>query len=106
MTTNDGVATITKCVADLIFKKLNYYKPAKLILVGGGRKNLTLKSHLEKKFKNILTTAEDVGWDGDSLEAQAFAYLAVRSFLGLEITFPSTTGVKNPVSGGVLHNCN
>jgi len=45
---------------------------------------------------------EVVGWDGDALEAQAFAYLAVRSLDGLPLTVPSTTGVSKPVTGGRL----
>ena len=99
----DALATITRSIADLIFQKINKHKPKKLILVGGGRKNLTLKSHLNKLFKKTVISAEEVGWDGDSLEAQAFAYLAVRCFLGLPITFPSTTGISKASSGGVLY---
>ena len=49
-----------------------------------------------------VAVAEDVGWDGDALEAQAFAYLAVRHFVGLPISFPSTTGVSRPTIGGRL----
>ena len=71
--------------------------------MGGGRKNLTLNDFLNKKFSDIVVTAENIGLDGDSMEAQAFAYLAVRCYLGLNITFPETTGVKEAQSGGVLH---
>jgi len=46
---------------------------------------------------------EAVGWDGDALEAQAFAYLALRALDGLPITFPRTTGAPRPLGGGVLH---
>ena len=46
---------------------------------------------------------ETVGWDGDALEAQAFAYLALRSLNGLPITLPTTTGAPHPLTGGVLH---
>jgi anhydro-N-acetylmuramic acid kinase len=49
-----------------------------------------------------VETAHAAGWSVDSLEAQAFAYLAVRSLRGLPITFPSTTGAPHPLSGGVL----
>jgi anhydro-N-acetylmuramic acid kinase len=49
-----------------------------------------------------VLVAEAVGWSADALEAQAFAYLAVRSLNGLPLTFPSTTGVKIPTRGGVL----
>ena len=67
-------------------------------------KNFTLKDYLNKKFDGKVISAEEVGWDGDSLEAQAFAYLAVRSLNGLSFTYPHTTGVKSPISGGVLHS--
>ncbi len=102
----DALITIINTIADLVYKKLKESNPKTIILVGGGRKNLTLKKHINKKFKSIVLTAEDVGWDGDSLEAQAFGYLAVRSYLGLNITYPKTTGVKSPISGGVLHTFN
>ncbi len=100
----DALATITKTIADLIVARVGCHNPAKVILVGGGRKNLTLKSYLNDQFKSKVFAAEDVGWDGDSIEAQAFAYLAVRSVLGLDITFPWTTGVEDSISGGVLHS--
>jgi anhydro-N-acetylmuramic acid kinase len=48
----------------------------------------------------VVCAAEDLGWDGDALEAQAFAYLAVRSRRGLPLSFPSTTGVSRPMEGG------
>ncbi len=102
----DGVSTITKAIANLIYKKVKRHKPKKIILVGGGRKNTTIKNHLHKVFENPVLSAEEIGWDGDSLEAQAFAYLAVRSMLGLNITFPWTTGVFSALSGGILHNYN
>jgi anhydro-N-acetylmuramic acid kinase len=47
-----------------------------------------------------LAPIEEIGWDGDALEAHAFAYLAVRSRQGLALTLPSTTGVKRPTTGG------
>ena len=49
-----------------------------------------------------VLTADAVGWSADALEAQAFAYLAVRTLRGLPITFPTTTGVPEPMAGGVL----
>ena len=100
----DALATIVNCITDLIYKKINCFNLKKIILVGGGRKNFTLKDYLNKKFDGKVISAEEVGWDGDSLEAQAFAYLAVRSLNGLSFTYPHTTGVKSPISGGVLHS--
>ena len=76
-----------------------------MILLGGGRKNLAIKSLLEKNFKGDVLLAEQLNFDGDSFESQAIAYLSVRSLLGLEYTFKETTNVRYPVSGGVLHNC-
>jgi anhydro-N-acetylmuramic acid kinase len=49
-----------------------------------------------------VITAEDAGWRGDFVEAEAFAYLAVRSLRGLPISFPMTTGVPRPMTGGAL----
>jgi anhydro-N-acetylmuramic acid kinase len=49
-----------------------------------------------------VETADAVGWSSDALEAQAFGYLAVRSLKGLPITFPTTTGVPRPLTGGVV----
>jgi anhydro-N-acetylmuramic acid kinase len=49
-----------------------------------------------------IVTADEVGWSADALEAQAFAFLAVRTFKGLPITFPTTTGAPRPMAGGVL----
>ena len=99
----DSLATILHSISELTFKKINIFNVSKIILVGGGRKNLTLNDFLNKKFADIVVTAENIGLDGDSMEAQAFAYLAVRCYLGLKITFPETTGVKEAKSGGVLH---
>ena len=104
MKIEDALATIINSITEITFKKIRIFNLDKIVLVGGGRKNLTLKMFLNNKFKDIVVTAEELGWEGDSIEAQAFAYLAVRSYLGLNITFPQTTGIKNSMSGGVLHN--
>ncbi len=104
MNVEDALATILDSISELTYKKIKNFKLSKIILVGGGRKNATLKKCLNKKFKDIVFVAEDMGWEGDSIEAQAFAYLAVRCYLGLDITFPETTGVSLPISGGVIHS--
>jgi anhydro-N-acetylmuramic acid kinase len=57
---------------------------------------------LKKLLPGQLYTADELGWPGDALEAQAFAFLAVRSLAGLPLTFPSTTGVAEPLTGGVF----
>jgi len=73
------------------------------IVAGGGTRNPTLMGMLSKRLAPAaVETANAVGWSADALEAQAFAYLAVRALKGLPITFPGTTGVARPLPGGVL----
>ena len=104
MKIEDALATIINSITELTFKKISFFNSEKDCISRWRKKNLTLKMFLNNKFKDIVVTAEELGWEGDSIEAQAFAYLAVRSYLGLNITFPQTTGIKNSISGGVLHN--
>ncbi|HTV45180.1 MAG TPA: anhydro-N-acetylmuramic acid kinase, partial [Stellaceae bacterium] len=68
----------------------------------GGRHNPALMMALARRLDAPVRPVEAVGWDGDALEAQAFAYLAVRSLLGLPLSLPSTTGVPRPTPGGRL----
>jgi anhydro-N-acetylmuramic acid kinase len=103
--TEDGVATLTAvtaaAVADAI--KLLPRPPASWIAAGGGTRNPTLMRMLAERLSPArLDTAGTVGWSADALEAQAFAYLAVRTLKGLPLTFPTTTGVPQPLPGGVL----
>ena len=104
--TSNALATLVSLICELVFLKINKFKTNKIILVGGGRKNKFLVRKLKKTFKNksSVILAEELGWNGDSIEAQAFGYLAVRSLLGLNITFTQTTGTNFPISGGVLYN--
>ena len=74
--------------------------PDTVIVCGGGRHNKAMLWMLAEHVSAVVKTAEDMGWDGDAIEAQAFAYLAVRSKLGLPISFPATTGVPKPMTGG------
>ncbi len=77
--------------------------PARRWLVcGGGRRNPVLMAALASLAGKPIDPVEAVGWDGDALEAQAFAYLAVRSTLGLPLSLPGTTGVARPMTGGRL----
>ena len=69
---------------------------------GGGRRNPAIMRALRDVLAAPVDPVEAVGWDGDALEAQAFAYLAVRSVLGLPLSLPATTGAPHPVSGGRL----
>ncbi len=100
----DGAATLAAFTTLAAVYTLNDMKekPRSLIVCGGGRHNKAmmwmLREHLEAKVK----TAEEVGWNSDAIEAQAFAFLAVRSKWKLPISFPATTGVPKPMTGGRL----
>jgi len=104
LTLEDAVATATAIVAGSIARAAEHLpaKPATWIVAGGGARNRALMKMLREKLRSPALVAEAVGWSADALEAQAFAYLAVRTLTGLPITFPSTTGVARPVTGGVL----
>jgi anhydro-N-acetylmuramic acid kinase len=101
----DGAATLTYLAADTLSKAFDYFpkNPDLCILSGGGRHNKFLVELLNKKIKKskILLT-ENYNWNGDSIEAHAFAYLSVRKLLNLPITFPLTTGIKQPLTGGKI----
>jgi anhydro-N-acetylmuramic acid kinase len=104
MTLEDGAATLTAFTADAIAKAREHMpeQPALWIICGGGRKNKTLMSALAGRVENLVVPAEAAGLDGDAVEAEAWAYLAVRSLKGLPITYPGTTGVPEPLTGGLL----
>ena len=74
------------------------------MISGGGRRNKTLMAMIAERVECAVAPAEAAGMDGDAMEAEAWAYLAVRSLKGLPITFPGTTGVPRPLTGGVLAN--
>ncbi|MGE0628145.1 MAG: anhydro-N-acetylmuramic acid kinase, partial [Hyphomicrobiaceae bacterium] len=100
----DGAATLTAFAATSIARAREQFpqEPRLWVITGGGRKNKTLMSMIAGRVENAVVPAEAVGLDGDSIEAEAWAYLAVRSLRGLPLTFPGTTGVPEPHSGGVL----
>ncbi len=103
--TQDGAATLTAFTAQSIasIAPLLPKTPRSWIVVGGGANNPTLMKMLaEAVVPASVVTANSLGWSGDAIEAQAFAYLAVRSLKGLPLTFPGTTGVSAPLTGGVL----
>ncbi len=104
LSTPDAAATLTAftaaSVADFVGRLPQ--RPNVVIVCGGGARNPTLMRELARRVPCPVRTAGDYGWTGDAIEAQAFAYLAVRSRLGLPITFPTTTGVGAPLTGGVF----
>jgi anhydro-N-acetylmuramic acid kinase len=100
----DGAATLTAMTAAAVKTATRHFPaPAREWLVcGGGRHNPALMQALACQLDAPVRPVEAVGWDGDALEAQAFAYLAVRSVLDLPLSLPSTTGAPHPVRGGRL----
>ncbi len=101
----NGAATLTALTAAAVARIVPQLPrpPASWIVAGGGARNPTLMRMLGERLAPApIETAHAVGWSIDSLEAQAFAYLAVRSLRGLPLTFPGTTGAPHPLTGGVL----
>jgi anhydro-N-acetylmuramic acid kinase len=100
----DGAATLTEMTAAGVAAAARHFPaPARDWLVcGGGRHNPALMEALNRRLHASVHPVEAAGWNGDALEAQAFAYLAVRSILGLPLSLPSTSGVIRPTSGGRL----
>src|SRR5207249_10774798 len=96
--------TLTEMTAATVDASARHFPgPAREWLVtGGGRHNPALMEALRRRLGVPVRPVEAVGWNGDALEAQAFAYLAVRSILGLPLSLPSTTGAPHPVRGGRL----
>jgi anhydro-N-acetylmuramic acid kinase len=100
----DGAATLTEMTAAAVVAAVRYFPVPALewLVCGGGRRNPALMESLRRRLSAPVRPVEVVGWDGDAIEAQAFAYLAVRSARGLPLSLPSTTGVSRPISGGRL----
>ncbi len=101
----DGAATLTALTAATVAAVVpRLPRPPRIwIVAGGGARNATLMRMLRDSLAPAaVKTADAMGWSGDALEAQAFAYLAVRRLRGLPITFPTTTGARQPLGGGVL----
>jgi anhydro-N-acetylmuramic acid kinase len=105
MELSDGARTLAAMTARSILGSA-IHAPGKIsrwIICGGGRRNAAIMAELAAGAKQSeVVSAEDAGFDGGAMEAEAWAYLAVRSLKGLPITFPQTTGVKEAVTGGVL----
>ena len=77
-------------------------QPQLWVISGGGRRNKTLMAMIAGLVEAAVAPAEAVGMDGDAVEAEAWAYLAVRSVLGQPLSLPTTTGAPHPVQGGRL----
>ncbi|MBV7378409.1 anhydro-N-acetylmuramic acid kinase [Maritimibacter dapengensis] len=100
----DAVASVTACAAASVAQGLNHCPalPVRLLVCGGGRKNAALMGGIAERTGVPTFPVEEVGLDGDMLEAQAFAYLAVRVARGLPTSCPATTGVAANVGGGTI----
>ena len=106
----DGLSTLTDFSATIIYQSIinsvNWDKDVdvNILICGGGRKNLSLIDSIKNKLPlNMkLSLIDDYEINGDFVESQAFAYLAIRSYLKKIISFPKTTNVKNSCSGGVV----
>ncbi len=101
----DGAATLTALTAAAVGRAVDLLPqpPRTWIVAGGGARNATLMRMLAARLAPAtVLTADALGWSADALEAQAFAYLAVRTLRGLPITFPTTTGIARPMTGGVV----
>lgn len=101
----NGAATLTAITAAAIARACDSVaqKPKQLLITGGGRHNPTLMKMIAERAQIKTVPVESVGWNGDMLEAEAFAYLAARSVQGLPLSLPSTTRVSRSVTGGVFY---
>ncbi|MFK7858490.1 MAG: anhydro-N-acetylmuramic acid kinase [Granulosicoccus sp.] len=102
---SDGAALLTAFSAAAVSCALDVLpqRPQRLIVCGGGRHNTSLMQALAKRCAVLVEAAEDVGWRGDAMEAECFAYLAVRAIRALPSSFPETTGVQTPMCCGVVN---
>ena len=105
----NGASTLSDLTAEIISNAIIHFSNSKnslSLVCGGGRKNIYLMDVINKKLSNYnnlkLIPIEKLGIDGDYIESQAFAYLAIRSFLNLPLSFPKTTRCRLPCTGGIL----
>jgi anhydro-N-acetylmuramic acid kinase len=98
----DGAATLSAMTAAAVAQAKAHLpgEPGRWLVCGGGRHNPVVMAMLLERLGAPVEPVEAVGWNGDAVEAEAFAYLAVRALQGLALSLPSTTGVREPVSGG------
>ncbi|MEL6266807.1 MAG: anhydro-N-acetylmuramic acid kinase, partial [Pseudomonadota bacterium] len=102
VSTEEGAAALTAFTVDCVAASARHLpgRPARWLVCGGGRNNPTMMQWLIEALDAPVAPVEAIGLDGDMLEAQAFAYLAVRVLRGLPTSAPATTGARHPVCGG------
>lgn len=100
----DSIATLAELTVRTIVDSLNFFKdkPELIILMGGGRKNNYFLEKIQILSKIKTINIDSLNFDGDFIESQTFAYLAIRSKLKKIITYPETTGVTKASTGGDL----
>lgn len=105
MSAADGAATLTAFTVQAAAQALQHLPamPRAWYVTGGGRHNGYIMELLQGRLNVPVAPVDDLDWDGDAMEAEGFAYLAVRSLLGLPLSLPGTTGVPRPLTGGCLH---
>ena len=106
----DGAATLVAFTTQAVCEAAHFLpsEPLRWLVTGGGRHNTVMMDELATRLGRTVEPVEDAGWDGNVLEAEAFAYLAVRAINQLPLSWPTTTGVARPCVGGVIHrpsNC-
>jgi anhydro-N-acetylmuramic acid kinase len=104
MSIEDGAATLTALAAAAVAKGIDLLpvRPTQLIVSGGGRKNFTMMREISIRANIKVETADKYNWRGDAIEAECFAFLAARTLANLPISYPKTTGVAEPMVGGVI----
>jgi anhydro-N-acetylmuramic acid kinase len=100
----DGAATLVAFTAESVAVARLPGTPSRWLVTGGGRRNPAIMAALASRLGAPVMPVEDVGWDGDALEAQCFGFLAARVLAGLPLSYPGTTGVPRPLSGGAIAN--
>ena len=100
----DGAATLTAFTAASVADAIDHLPawPTRLIIVGGGRHNPTMLDMIAARTGLFPEPADSLGWNADSVEAEGWAYMAVRALKGLPISFPGTTGAPTPMTGGTI----
>ena len=101
----DGAATLVEFTAAAVARAVRHLPepPRRWYVTGGGRRNAAMMARLAARLDAPCDPVESLGWQGDALEAQAFAFLAMRSRRSLPLSLPTTTGVSSPVTGGRFH---
>lgn len=104
LSVQDGAATLVALTAREIAASAEYLpaRPRRWVIAGGGAKNPAIVQAIAEAVREPVTSADEMGWSAEHFEAEAFGFLAVRALRKLPLTFPSTTGVQRPMTGGRL----